>query len=54
MEDTEGMEAGSHTLCASSCSLISQANRPGLSVLMRIILFTTEGVATCCNDTTQI
>ena len=48
MEDTEGMEAGSHTRWASSCSRISHANRPGLSVLMRMILFTTEGVATCC------
>ena len=49
MEDTEGMEEGSHTLWASSCSLISQANMPGLSVLILMILFTTDGVATCCS-----
>ena len=68
MEETEGMEAGSHTLWESSCSLISQANipatsfiawslvtgqvvslsSPGLSVFSRMILFTTDGVATCC------
>ena len=66
MEETEGMEAGSHTLWESSCSLISQANipgrqgkvylvhicsysfAPGLSVFSRMILFTTDGVATCC------
>ena len=28
MEETEGMEAGSHTLWESNCSLISQANIP--------------------------
>ena len=66
MEETEGMEAGSHTLWESNCSLISQANipgrqgevylvhicsccfAPGLSVFSRMILFTTDGVATCC------
>ena len=47
IEETDGIEAGSQTLCANNCSRISQANIPGLSVFIRIILFTTEGVATC-------
>ena len=33
MEETEGMEAGSHTLWESSCSLISQANIPATSFI---------------------
>ena len=33
MEETEGMEAGSHTLWERSCSRISQANIPVLQVL---------------------
>lgn len=48
-ELTDGNEWGSHTLCATSCSLISQANMPGFSCLNFKIFFTTVGVATCYN-----
>ena len=47
MEETEGMEAGSQTRWASSCSRISQANTAGFSVFSRMMRFTTLGVATC-------
>jgi hypothetical protein len=47
MDDTEGIELGSQTLCANNWSRISHANNPGLSDFKRKILFTTDGVATC-------
>ena len=49
IDDTDGIEFGSHTLWASNWSRISQANKPGLSVFKRRIRFTTDGVATCWN-----
>jgi hypothetical protein len=54
IEDTDGIEFGSQTLWAKSWSLISQANKPGLSVFSRSILLTTDGVATCYKKTTEI
>ena len=48
IELTEGTLFGSDTLWARSWSRISHANMEGFSVLILRILFTTDGVATCC------
>ena len=48
IELTDGTLLGSDTLWARSWSRISHANMDGFSVLILRILFTTDGVATCC------
>ena len=50
MEETEGMEAGSHTLWESNCSLISQANIPGKHGDAMQILFSTWAVGLQSDD----
>ena len=47
IDETEGIEFGSQILWANNWSLISQANKLGLSDLSLNILLTTDGVATC-------
>ena len=47
MDDTEGIEFGSQIRWANNWSLISQANKLGLSDFSLKIRLTTDGVATC-------
>ena len=47
IDDTEGIEFGSQIRWANNWSLISQANKLGLSDFSLKIRLTTDGVATC-------
>ena len=49
IDETEGIEFGSQIRWANNWSLISQANKLGLSDLSLKIRLTTDGVATCWN-----